>query len=243
MHSLYKYSLITIFLISCSSENDKGGIEANLLISPDYQFSSEFFECKLNDGFTLLNLESFLSSLVRKESIKSDGNYDIEVFFPKSNYVNEFILNLKNYSIDDIYSNFLDELSTAGFDEIAGCKFDKNGYKGLSIIDQEFKDPAYVNELLSCNYNEGFNYGTFRVAIDKFANEINNLKIPYEVIYYQTDSSPGSFIWINNFYSKDFSDVISTNWINNPEANEIKNEFEENASCIDAKMYDAFLIT
>ena len=39
------------------------------------------------------------------------------------------------------------------------------------------------------------------------------------------------------------SDVISTNWINNPEANEIKNEFVENASCIDAKMYDAFLIT
>ena len=113
----------------------------------------------------------------------------------------------------------------------------------VEIIDQEFKDPAYVNELLRCNYNEGFNYGTFRVAIDKFANEINNLKIAYEVIYYQTDSSPGSFIWINNFYSKDFSDVISTNWINNPEANEIKNEFEENASCIDAKMYDAFLIT
>ena len=39
--------------------------------------------------------------MVRKESIKSDGDYDIEVFFPKSDYVNEFILNLKNYIIND----------------------------------------------------------------------------------------------------------------------------------------------
>ena len=66
MHFSFKSFLIIIFIFSCSSEVDKG-IEANLLISPDYNFSIEFFECNLNEGYTLLNLESFLSDLTRNE--------------------------------------------------------------------------------------------------------------------------------------------------------------------------------
>ena len=242
MHSFYKYSLILIFLISCSSESDNA-VEANSLISPDYQFSSEFFECKLNDDYTLLNLESFFSNLLKNDLLNNDGMFDIEVFFPKSSYVSEFILNLKNYSNQDIYNSFLEQLSINGFDEIAECRFDKNEYKGLLLIEEESKMPKYINELLKCEYNQGFNYGTFRIAIDRFSTEMNSLKIPYEAIYIQNDKSTNSFIWINNFYTKDFSDAISSDWINNTEANEIKQEFLENAKCIEAKMYDAFLLT
>ena len=242
MHSFYKYSLILIFLISCSSESDNA-VEANSLISPDYQFSSEFFECKLNDDYTLLNLESFFSNLLKNDLLNNDGMFDIEVFFPKSIYVSEFILNLKNYSNQDIYNSFLEQLSINGFDEIAECRFDKNEYSGLLLIEEESKMPKYINELLKCEYNQGFNYGTFRIAIDRFANEMNSLKIPYEAIYIQNDKSTNSFIWINNFYTTDFSDVISSDWINNTEAKEIKQEFLENAKCIEAKMYDAFLLT
>ena len=111
------------------------------------------------------------------------------------------------------------------------------------LIEEEYKMPKYINELLKCEYNQGFNFGTFRIAIDRFSNEMNSLKIPYEAIYIQNDKSISSFIWINNFYTKDFSDVISSDWINNTEANEIKQEFLENAKCIEAKMYDAFLLT
>jgi len=242
MHSLYKYSLIFIFLISCSSESNNA-IEANLLISPNYQFSNELFECKLNDGYTLLNLESFFSNLLKNDLSNNDGVFDIEVFFPKTRYVSEFILNLKNYSNQDIYNSFLEQLSINGFDEIAECRFNKNEYSGLLLIEEESKMPKYINELLKCEYNKGFNYGTFRVAIDRFVNEMNSLKIPYEAIYIQNNKSTNSFIWINNFYTKDFSDVISIDWINNTEANEIKQEFLENAKCIEAKMYDAFLLT
>ena len=242
MHSFYKYSLILIFLISCSSEFDNA-VEANSLISPDYQFSSEFFECKLNDDYTLLNLESFFSNLLKNDLLNNDGMSDIEVFFPKSNYVSEFILNLRNYSNQDIYNSFLEQLSINGFDEIAECRFNKNEYRGLLLIEEESKMPKYINELLRCEYNQGFNYGTFRIAIDRFLNEMNSLKIPYEAIYIQNDKSTNSFIWINNFYTKDFSDAISSDWINNTEANEIKQEFLENAKCIEAKMYDAFLLT
>ncbi len=153
MHSFYKYSLTLIFLISCSSESDNA-FEANSLISPSYQFSSEFFECKLNDDYTLLNLESFFSNFLKNDLLNNDVMFDIEVFFPKSSYVSEFILNLRNYSNQDIYNSFLEQLSINGFDEIAECRFDKNEYSGLLLIEEESKMPKYINELLKCEYNQ-----------------------------------------------------------------------------------------
>lgn len=241
MHFSFKSFLIIIFIFSCSSEVDKG-IEANLLISPDYNFSIEFFECNLNAGYTLLNLESFLSDLTRNEKSKNNDVYDLEVFFPKSNYVNEFILNLKTYRNDNTYNNFINELSAKGFDEIARCKFDKNNYQGKLLIDYKTKQQKYNNEILRCNYNDGFNFGTFRVAIDRFINQIQSLNIPYDAIYIQSDGSPRSFIWINNFYSNEPADVILSDWLDNAEAKDIKEEFLENAKCINADMHDVFVL-
>ena len=241
MHFSFKSFFIIIFIFSCSSEVDKG-IEANLLISPDYNFSIEFFECNLNTGYTLLNLESFLSDLTRNEKSKNNDVYDLEVFFPKSNYVNEFILNLKTYRNDNTYNNFINELSAKGFDEIARCKFDNNNYQGKLLIDYKTKQQKYNNEILRCNYNDGFNFGTFRVAIDRFINQIQSLNIPYDAIYIQSDGSPRSFIWINNFYSNEPADVILSDWLDNAEAKDIKEEFLENAKCINADMHDVFVL-
>ena len=241
MHFSFKSFFIIIFIFSCSSEVDKG-IEANLLISPDYNFSIEFFECNLNTGYTLLNLESFLSDLTRNEKSKNNDVYDLEVFFPKSNYVNEFILNLKTYRNDDTYNNFINELSAKGFDEIARCKFDKNNYQGKLLIDYKTKQQKYNNEILRCNYNDGFNFGTFRVAVDRFINQIQLLNIPYDAIYIQSDDSSRSFIWINNFYSNEPANVILADWLDNAEAKDIKEEFLENAKCINADMHDVFVL-
>lgn len=241
MQLFFKTFLISFFLYSCSSEIDKG-IEANLLISPDYNFSVELFECELNESYTLLNLESFLSDLVKSDNYQND-DYGLEIFFPKSNYVNEFMLTLKTYSDNDNYNDFINQLSTKGFDEIARCKFNKNDYNGLLLIDQEIQENKYVNELLRCNYNEGFNFGTFRVAIDRFKNQMNSLNIAYEAVYLQTNKSPRSFIWINNFYSNEPSELIPSDWLSNEESQEIRQEFLDNANCIDAKMHDVFVLT
>ena len=242
MRMFFKTFLISFFIYSCSSEIDKG-IEANSLISPDYNFSVELFECELNEDYTLLNLESFLSDLVKNENYKNNQEYDLEVFFPKSEFVNEFVLNLKTYSDEDNYNSFINQLSTKGFDEIAKCKFNKNDYNGLLLIDQGIQQDKYVNELLRCDYKEGFNFGTFRVAIDRFKNKMNSLKIPYEAVYIQTDDSPRSFIWINNFYFNEPSDLILSDWLNDKEAQEIKQEFLDNANCINANMHDVFVLT
>ena len=53
MHKSYTVILIITFLVSCSSENTKQ-IEANSLIEPNYEFSAEFFECKLIPSITFV---------------------------------------------------------------------------------------------------------------------------------------------------------------------------------------------
>ena len=193
----------------------------------------------------MLNLESFLSTLVRSDLEENNVKYDINVYFPKSNYVNQFIINVKNYSDQDIYNYILDRLSRRGFDEIAGCKFDKEEFYGQSLLanENEIINPDYVSEILRCEYNEGYNYGTFRIAVERFSLEIKSLNISYEALYLHNKDYPNSFIWINNIYKDNFTSKINSNWIKNPTAENVKKEFQENAKCIDSKIYDAFLIT
>ena len=193
----------------------------------------------------MLNLESFLSTLVRSDLEQNNVKYDINVYFPKPNYVDQFIINVKNYSDQDIYNYILDRLSRRGFDEIAGCKFDKEELFGQSLLANEIEinNPDYVSEILRCEYNKGYNFGTFRIAIERFSLEIKSLNISYEALYLHNKDYPNSFIWINNIYKDNFSSEINANWINNPIAENVKKEFQENAKCIDSKIYDAFLIT
>ena len=67
--------------------------------------------------------------------------------------------------------------------------------------------------------------------------------MPYEALYMESNQSSEDFIWINNYYSKDFSNQISAEWLNNTEAIDIKDEFLENAKCVNAKLYDVFEIS
>ena len=107
MNNIKCFSLILFFLVSCSS-SDQQLIEGNKLITPQYEFSAEFFECNLNEGYTLLNLESFISSLTRSKSSIDEKIYDVGVFFPNSDFENKFMINLKNYS------NIIKKIRNAG---------------------------------------------------------------------------------------------------------------------------------
>lgn len=236
--------IIIALLISCSSENNKQ-IEANLLISPSYEFTSELYDCKLNDGYTLLNLESFFSTFIKSEINKTDLTFNLNILFPKSIYVNEFVINIVNYAEKDIYDFFLEKISTRGFDEIASCNFDNNTLSGISLFssEEQKEKTKYVSELLRCEYNEGYNYGTFRVAIERFSLEMKSLNIPYEALYLQSSDYSRSFVWVNNIFTENFSEAINNNWITNKLAENIKEEFIQNAKCIDSKKYDAYSIT
>ena len=240
---LFSVILISlIFLSSCANENNQT-FEANLLVKPQFEFNNKFISCNLNKDFTLINLESFLSNFIKDQSF--NNNYDISILFPLSEKVIKFIINYRNYYDENSYNIFLDKLSNKGIDEIASCNFDDAMFQGysLSILDTFDQPSPYTVEILRCNYNQGYNYGIFRVALDRFISEVNALDILYEAEYLQNEEDNSSFIWINKFYSQDFSNDISSKWFVGSYAAEIKKEFSENANCIDAKIFNAYKIS
>ena len=242
MKKPFKYSFFLLFLFSCSSDLDQS-IEANLLIAPDYNFSNYLIECELKESANLLNLESFLSILI-KDDFYNDNNFEIKAYFPKTDYVDKFIFNIQNSTEVNIYNSFINDLSQKGFDKIALCNFNTDKLKGISLFDSELTSnkSSITSEILSCNYNDGYNYGTFKLAIDRFLNHMSLLKIPYQISYLQADNNSSEFTWINNFYSENYTEEITELWINTKEAREIKDEFLQNAQCIESNLYNSFTI-
>ena len=243
MKIFYLTILATFFLFSCSKNIDNN-IEINQLIIPDYNFSNYFFDCNLNDGSSLLKLESFLSGFIKNDLFKNKSSYSLKVFFPENDFVNKFKISIKNTTTNDIFTDVINELSQSGFDAIASCNFNSNLFNGLSLYNYTDKKQNTSNnaEILRCSYKPGFNYGTFRISLDRFISKMNQLKIQYGIDYFQDELNSGEFIWINYFYQEDFNNNISTQWLNDPDSTEIKNEFLDNAECIDAITYRFFQI-
>ena len=243
MKNSYLITLVTFFLFSCSKNIDNN-IEINQLIVPDYNFSNYFFDCNLNDGSSLLELESFLSGYIKSGIFQNTSLYSLKVFFPENNIVDEFKISIKNKTSDDIFTDVINELSKNGFDEVASCNFNSNLFNGLSLYSYIDKEQNTSNnaEILRCSYKPGFSYGTFRISLDRFISKMNQLKIQYGIEYFQEELNSGEFIWINYFYQEDFKNNISIQWLTDPESTEIKNEFLDNAECIDSKAYRFFQI-
>ena len=152
---------------------------------------------------------------------------------------------IKETLIDSDFLVIVEEVGNKeSFDESLIQKLNSFKIPVILLVNKiDINNPDYVSEILRCEYNEGYNYGTFRIAIERFVLELKSLNISYQALYLYKKDNPNSFIWINNIYKENFSSEISSNWIKNPIAENIKKEFIENAKCIDARAYDAFLIT
>ena len=237
-----KYLLIIFFLNGCSSDADLS-FKANSLIVPDYKFSTYLIECNLKDNSNLLSLESFLSNLI-KDKFYKDNKFTLRAHFPKTSFVDQFILDIQNNSNEDILPSLINDLSIQGFDRIASCNFNTNKLLGLSLFEYKIDDKllSIATEILNCSYINESNYGDFKLAIDRFLNQMATLKISYKAVYLQDQNATNEFVWINNFYSDDYSNELTNLWINTNEAQEIKNEFLENAQCAKANTYNSYTI-
>jgi hypothetical protein len=92
---------------------------------------------------------------------------------------------------------------------------------------------------LRCRFNEGYNYGTFKLSIDRFSNQIQSLKVPYSLSYVESKDN-FDFLWINSFYEENYIETLSTRWIVLNDSDEIKDEFIANATCVDSSLYKAY---
>lgn len=243
MNNFLKLHLIFIFLfiiIGCSKENSDL-IDLNKLIKPEYEFTTYFLNCSLKNDSSLLELESFFSNFQRTNKNKDIETSSLYLFFPDSVRLDAFILNAVYANKSDDYSDFIQDLSDDGFDKFANCNFNVDSEKGLKILSSNnlIQKDNFSSEILRCKYKDGFNFATFRIAIDRFKQSLSKMDFDYEVIYVENEKL-NNFTWINNFYSQDYSKYILENWQSSDEAFQVKNEFTENAECIDSRFYKVF---
>ena len=237
------YILISFFIItSCGDSSTETNSSLSALIQPEFTYSQDFFDCSINSEYSLINLESFFSSFVGGYK-KKDDVVKVSVLFPdKVDVIKKFIISVISDNNPQAVANFVEDLAAKGFSDIASCSFSIYQMKGFNIVAKKIKpasDYVFI-EMLRCKYNEGYNFGTFKISIERFLNQINALDIPYTLSYIKNKDSDNDFLWINSFYGMNFKDQLSNNWIKSKDSIEIQDEFNSNSSCIDSKSYKSY---
>ena len=235
------FFLISVVLVACGNEKIQTK-SLNSLISPNYSFNQDFFYCDLNKNMSLLNLESFLSKFVSDNVNDFSNILDINILFPdKTQEVTEFVFSVRSNQNSKEVSDFVNLLDMDDFNKIASCNYAIQQFDATDLIQSESEATNdFLNvEILRCTYNPGYNFGTFRISIDRFVNEVGRLKLPYSLSYINLKKN-NSFIWINSFNINNQEEFLEKNWISDDESKAIKDEFNENATCLDSKKYKSY---
>jgi hypothetical protein len=235
------FFLISVVLVACGNEKIQTK-SLNSLISPNYSFNQDFFYCDLNKNMSLLNLESFLSKFVSDNVNDFSNILDINILFPdKTQEVTEFVFSVRSNQNSKEVSDFVNLLDMDDFNKIASCNYAIQQFDATDLIQSESEATNnFLNvEILRCTYNPGYNFGTFRISIDRFVNAVGRLKLPYSLSYINLKKN-NSFIWINSFNINNQEEFLEKNWISDDESKAIKDEFNENATCLDSKKYKSY---
>ena len=235
------FFLISVVLVACGNEKIQTK-SLNSLISPNYSFNQDFFYCDLNKNMSLLNLESFLSKFVSDNVNDFSNILDINILFPdKTQEVTEFIFSVRSNQNSKEVSDFVNLLEMDDFNKIASCNYAIQQLDATDLIQSESEATNdFLNvEILRCTYNPGYNFGTFRISIDRFVNAVGRLTLPYSLSYINLKKN-NSFIWINSFNINNHEEFLEKNWISDDESKAIKDEFNENATCLDSKKYKSY---
>lgn len=241
MYRVFYLPVIVFFLSSCSSDTDKDQSLLSSLIAPNFSYKQDYFNCNLNKGNSLINIESFFSKIVDKYSEKSLEDLSLFLLFPdKDDIINSFtisIISQKNY---ESVLTLIEILKNQGIEDLASCSFAIHQKNGIKLINySESNNDLFLQEILRCRFNEGYNYGTFKLSIDRFSNQIQSLKFPYSLSYVESKDN-FDFLWINSFYEENYIETLSTRWIVLNDSDEIKDEFIANATCVDSSLYKAY---
>ena len=235
------FFLISVVLVACGNEKIQTK-SLNSLISPNYSFNQDFFYCDLNKNMSLLNLESFLSKFVSDNVNDFYNILDINILFPdETQEVTEFVFSVRSNQNSKEVSDFVNLLDMDDFNKIASCNYAIQQLDATDLIQSESEATNdFLNvEILRCTYNQGYNFGTFRISIDRFVNAVGRLKLPYSLSYINLKKN-NSFIWINSFNINNHEEFLEKNWISDDESKAIKDEFNENATCLDSKKYKSY---
>ena len=218
-----------LFLVSCNNKEDDS-ISLNSLIVPEYTYTQDFFYCDLKESSSLINLESFLSSLVAKYQKELSIFNNIDILFPEAQQeVSRFVFSIRSSNNLDALKRFIEILKKEGLSSISTCIFSTDQSSGLDMNNSiKVNTNDFINiEILRCKYNTDYNYGTFRIATDRFISSVGRLKMPYSFSYINSSQADTDFLWINSFSINDYKDFLENNWIKEEESKAIQDEFNE----------------
>ncbi len=243
MHKFLNLFLITVILVSCGNNNVKDDIKLSSLIEPEFSFNHSIIECKLLGESSLIDLEFFFSKNIAKYKTITANKIKLFILFPENNInVNNFIINIISSIDDESLQTLIEEIKNDSINNIAECEFIVAKNKGLTVINYQNKNELDYSliEILSCKYNQGYNYGTFQITINRFINHIKKLQIPFSLRYVQKFPNNTNFLWINSFHDESYEKMLIDSWVNSGDASEIKDEFIENATCIESSSYKSY---
>jgi hypothetical protein len=238
--------IISFALISCS-ESGKEVSEVSKLIKPSFDKNVSIYSCELNPSSSLIDLEAFLSNNSIIEPINTQFKTSTSLLFPdKLDAVEEFLIQLSAESSESILNSYK-VLKEQGIEDIAACKINYGpSYKSVLFDGLKEKNSSdyLVTEILSCKYNEGSNFGTFAIAIDRLIQKMGLAAAEYKISYLELIESTGEeFLWVNSFSNNFYLNTLPDIWFGDLEQSiEIQDEFKENATCTIAKTYKEFII-
>ena len=239
------YTLIILILLSaCSDRDSENEIKLSTLIEADFTYTQDLFNCSLNQNLSLISLETFFSKNISKyKTLAEEESLGLSIFFPDNNSnITNFIISIISNKNPEGIKKFIDAINEDSFDKVATCSFAIYQNRGINFQEKSTKKTdLYTNvEILNCNFNDGYNFGTFEISINKFINNLRLIKLPYSMSYLEDNSSNNGFIWINYYYTDDYEKILLENWIGNNNSMEIQNEFSENATCIESNKYKSY---
>ena len=239
------YTLIILILLSaCSDRDSENEIKLSTLIEADFTYTQDLFNCSLNQNLSLISLETFFSKNISKyKTLAEEESLGLSIFFPDNNSnITNFIISIISNKNPGGIKKFIDAINEDSFDKVASCSFAIYQNRGINFQEKSTKKTdLYTNvEILNCNFNDGYNFGTFEISINKFINNLRLIKLPYSMSYLEDNSSNNDFIWINYYYTDDYEKILLENWIGNNNSMEIQNEFSENATCIESNKYKSY---
>lgn len=239
------YTLIILILLSaCSDRDSENEIKLSTLIEADFTYTQDLFNCSLNQNQSLISLETFFSKNISKyKTLAEEESLGLSIFFPDNNSnITNFIISIISNKNPGGIKKFIDAINEDSFDKVATCSFAIYQNRGINFQEKSTKKTdLYTNvEILNCNFNDGYNFGTFEISINKFINNLRLIKLPYSMSYLEDNSSNNGFIWINYYYTDDYEKILLENWIGNNNSMEIQNEFSENATCVESNKYKSY---
>jgi hypothetical protein len=240
----YLVSFFIIFnIVSCSDVTNFEDIRSSSLIKPNFLAKQARYDCTFEKDKSLNRLEAFIPGLVAKAKILS-SEISLEFLFNQKNNINIFSILYSDNKNDFNSTKITDLLNKEGIESIAICELKEDELFSMDIFIEDLSQQlnSFEVEILYCEFNEGFNYGTFSIEVDSFLNLVRKKDVSYFAKFQQANMSSNKFIWMNYLGSELDKEILYKGWVEEEDSILIQEAFNSQSTCKSASSYKGYKV-